>query len=35
MTDRERQPTAAVLSVKATSDLLVRFFLAMLDAWGR
>ena len=26
---------AAALSVKAASDFLVRFFLAMLDAWGR
>ena len=27
--------TVAALCVKATSDLLVRFFLAMLDAWRR
>ena len=35
MIDRESQSMAAALSVKAASDLLVRFFLAMLDAWGR
>ena len=35
MTDRESQAMARALSVKAASDLLVRFFLAMLDAWGR
>ena len=34
MTDRESQSTAAALSVKAASDLLARFFLASLDAWG-
>ena len=33
--DKENQSMAAALSVKAASDLLVRFFLAMLDAWGR
>ena len=33
--DRESQSTAAALSVKAASDPQVRFFLAMLDAWGR
>ena len=26
---------AAAFCVKAASDLLVRFFLAILDAWGR
>ena len=35
MVDRESQSMAAALSVKAASDLLVRFFLAMLDAWRR
>ena len=35
MMDRESQPMAAALSVKAASDHVVRFFLAMLDAWRR
>ena len=35
MTDRESRSMAAALSVKDARDLLVRFFLAMLDAWGR
>ena len=35
MIDRESQSMAAALSVKVASDLLVRFLLAMLDAWGR
>ena len=35
MIDRESRSMAAALSVKAACDLLVRFFLAMLDAWGR
>ena len=35
MIDRESQSVAAALSEKAAGDLLVRFFLAMLDAWGR
>ena len=35
MIDKESQSMAAALSVKAASDLLVRFFLAMLNAWGR
>ena len=26
---------AAAVTVKAASDILVKFFLAMLDAWGR
>ena len=33
--DRESQCMAAALSVKAASDLLVRFFLAMSNAWWR
>ena len=33
--DRESQSMAAALTVKAASETLVRFFLAMLDAWGR
>ena len=33
--DRESQSMAAALSVQAASDLLVRLFLAMLDAWRR
>ena len=34
--DRQGEPTmAAALIVKAASEMLVRFFLAMLDAWGR
>ena len=32
---RESQSMAAALTVKAASETLVRFFLAMLDAWGR
>ena len=35
MMDRESQSKAAALTVKAASETLVRFFLAMLDAWGR
>ena len=35
MMDRESQSMAAALTVKAASETLVRFFLAMLDAWGR
>ena len=35
MMDIESQSTAAALTVKAASETLVRFFLAMLDAWGR
>ena len=35
MIDKESQSMAAALSVKAASDLLVRCFLAMLDAWRR
>ena len=35
MIDRESQAMAAAVCVKAASELLVRFFLAMLDAWGR
>ena len=35
MIDRESQSMAAALSVKAASDHLVRFFLAMLDGWAR
>ena len=35
MTDRESQSMAAAVSVKAASDILVRFFLAMLSAWGK
>ena len=35
MMDRESQSLAAVLTVKAASETLVRFFLAMLDAWRR
>ena len=35
MVDRESQSMAAALTVKAASEMLVRFFLAMLDAWGR
>ena len=31
--DRESQSMAAALTVKAASETLVRFFLAMLDAW--
>ena len=30
-----KEPRDQGMSVKAASDLLVRFFLAMLDAWGR
>ena len=33
MMDRESQSMAAALTVKAASETLVRFFLAMLDAW--
>ena len=32
---RESQSMAEAVSVKAVSALMVRFFLAMLDAWGR
>ena len=35
MIGRESQAMATALYMKAASDLLVRFFLAMLDAWGR
>ena len=35
MIDRESQSMAAAVTVKAASDILMRFFLAMLDAWGR
>ena len=35
MMDRESQSMAAALTVKAASETLVRFFLDMLDAWGR
>ena len=35
MIDRESQALAAALCVKAASDLVVRLFLAILDAWGR
>ena len=35
MIDWESQSMAAAVTVKAASDILVRFFLAMLDAWGR
>ena len=35
MIDRESQTMVAALIVKAASDHLVRFFLAMLDAWRR
>ena len=35
MMDRESQSMAAALTVKAASETLVRFFLAMLDAWER
>ena len=35
MIGRESQSMAASLRVKAASGLLVRFFLALLDAWGR
>ena len=35
MMDRESQSMAAALTVKAASETFVRFFLAMLDAWGR
>ena len=35
MIDRETQSMAAALTGKAASDILVRFFLAMLDVWGR
>ena len=35
MIDRESQSMAAALRVMVASDLLVRFFLAMLDACGR
>ena len=35
MMDKESQSMAAALTVKAASEMLVRFFLAMLDAWGR
>ena len=35
MIDRESQSMAAAPSVKAASGLLVRFFLAMWDAWER
>ena len=31
----ESQPMAAAVTAKAASDILVRLFLAMLDAWGR
>ena len=31
----ESQSLAAAATVKAASDILVRFFLAILDAWGR
>ena len=33
--DRETQSKAAALTVKAASEILVEFFLAMLDAWRR
>ena len=33
MMDRESQPMVAALTVKAASETLARFFLAMLDAW--
>ena len=35
MMDRESQLMAAALTEKAASETLVRFFQAMLDAWGR
>ena len=35
MIDRKSQSMAAAFSVKAPSDLLVRFFLTMLYAWRR
>ena len=35
MIDSESQSMAAVVTVKAASDILVRFFQAMLDAWER
>ena len=35
MIDRESQSMAAALTVKAAGETLVRFFLAILDAWGR
>ena len=35
MIDRESQSMAAALTGKAASDILVRFFLAILDVWGR
>ena len=35
MMDRESRSMAAALTVKAASKTLVRFFLAMLDAWER
>ena len=35
MFDRESEAMAAALCVKAASELLVRFLLAMLDAWVR
>ena len=35
MIDRESQAMAEALRVNAASDLLVRLFLAVLDAWGR
>ena len=35
MVERESQAMAAALCVKAASELLVRFFLSVLDAWER
>ena len=35
MMDRERNSKEAALTVKAASETLVRFFLALLNAWGR
>ena len=35
MIDQESQSMAAAVTVKAASDIMVRFFLAMLNAWGR
>ena len=35
MIGRESQSVAAAVTVKAASDTMMRFFLAMLDAWGR
>ena len=34
-TEVESQSMAAAVTAKAASDILVRLFLAMLDAWGR